>query len=96
MIEARLEAVNVETQDKLRRLLNGEMFGVLTRLAEAHVTLHQVNALKNATGACKGAPLKMEAADANLKVAAKYSTFIDVLTEFKEQKTPYQSVKLSY
>ena len=95
MLEARLENLNGETQDKLRRFLTGELFGVLTRVAKDQASLHQVNALRAAVEAAKGSPLKIEATGACLQAAARYATFVDVLTEFKEQTTPFQTVKVT-
>jgi hypothetical protein len=95
MIEARPESLNLETQDKIRRLLNGEMFNVLLRLGESQIKLLEAKALTDSVEAAKGAPLKFEAANESLRKAARFANFCDVLTEFKQQKTPFVTVKLS-
>lgn len=94
MIEARSEPLSIEAQDKLHRLFNGEMFAPLVKLAEAQEKLHEAEALKAATQAAQDSPLKIEATDKSLRQAARYKTFREVLTEFKETAT-YVTVKLS-
>lgn len=95
MLEARLENLNGETQDKLRRFLTGELFGVLTRVANDQASLHQIDALRAAVLAANGKPLKITATNASLEAAARYTTFVEVLTEFKEQPTPFQTIKVA-
>lgn len=94
MIESRPEPLNGETQDKLRRFFGGELFAVLVKLADAQAKFQQVKALNDGVTAAQGSPLKLDAANRELEVAARYQTFIEVLTEFKEQKSPYVTAKL--
>jgi len=95
MIEARQELLNVEAQDALHRWLDKGEFSTLVKVAQAQAKLHEVKALAEAAEVAKGFPLKIESANASLADAARYATFLDVLKEIKEQKTPYITVKLS-
>jgi len=93
MIDYRQEALNTETQDKLRRLLNGEMFQVLIGLAQSQVKLHQIEALKASLAAVSGAPLKIEASNQHMMEAARYANFMRVLYEWKDQTNAFVTVK---
>jgi hypothetical protein len=93
MIDYRQEALNTETQDKIRRLLNGEMFQVLIGLAQSQVKLHQIEALKASLAAVTGAPLKIEASNQHMQEAGRYATFISVLDEWKHQSGNFVTVK---
>jgi hypothetical protein len=93
MIDYRQEALNTETQDTIRRLLNGEMFNVMIGLAQSQVKLHQIEALKASLTAATGAPLKIEASNQHMQEAARYATFIAVLDEWKNQTNAFVTVK---
>lgn len=80
-----------ETTDLLRWFQKGE-FSVLVKLAEGKVREHMADAVRKALES-KEHPLQMTSSNVSLQHAQRYTTFLEVLQEFKAHKEPYQSIK---
>lgn len=97
MIDCREEPLTLQEQDKLVKWLGQGECSTLIRVAQGKLKLEACKVLPEAMDAAdptKGFPLKIEAANAHLLAAARYRIFLDVLNEFKAQKT-FNTVKLS-
>jgi hypothetical protein len=97
MIDVREEPLTVLEQDKLVKWLGQGECSTLIKVAEGKMKLEAVKVLPDAVSAATpgkgGYPQKIEAANIHLVAATRYRIFIDVLLQFKAQKT-FNSVHL--
>jgi hypothetical protein len=94
MITCQMESLPMDADRDLRQWLNRSARQTLVRLADSKVKLAQTEALTAAVEA-KDYPFKSEAAEAKMREAQRYQTFIDVLEEFSQTKGTFYVAKLT-
>ena len=95
MIELATERISPETESKLRAWLKHPECGTLSEVARDRCRLLQSSALDRALQAKPGEPADLLSQD-DMRQAARYATFRDILAELVEQpkSEPFLTVKL--
>lgn len=92
-ITVALEQLAPEQERELRSWLGKSSRQTLIRVADSQLKRHQADALRDMV-AMSVWEAKQASAEASIKKAQRYQTFIDVLNEIADQKEHYTIAKL--